>query len=86
MPCALRGYGPSCMGRSGAHHVKTVGSGGMDKDNLIPVCMVHHSILHGGRYNYTARDFCKQHGLDLKQIAAEYTKRAEGISDMDLDY
>ena len=30
------------------HHVKTVGSGGKDAENLVPLCVLHHRMAHDG--------------------------------------
>jgi len=43
-PCLIK---KDCLGEVCAHHVKTKGSGGGDiVDNLIALCLKHHSELH----------------------------------------
>lgn len=85
-PCAFHNLTIPCFGQSGPHHVKTVGSGGRDHENVIPVCMAHHSMLHGQYYGITAKDFCEEHGIDLDEVAKEYTAKALGHSDTNLDF
>lgn len=56
-----------CHRRSGpAHHVKTVGTGGLDKGNLVPLCVDHHEEVHRGRDT-----FARKYDIDLEQIAKE---------------
>lgn len=70
MPCA------SYTGRAPieGHHLKTVGSGGQDRDNEIPVCNAHHDECH------RAGDIssqCERFKRDLRSLACEYTKRVD---------
>lgn len=51
--CGLIGEGLVCW-----HHVKTRGSGGGDeKENLIPVCALHHQVFHNRKNEYMATKF-----------------------------
>src|SRR5688572_27318572 len=36
-PCAAEGEGVECFGEVTAHHLKSVGSGGQDAGNLVPL-------------------------------------------------
>ncbi len=48
-------------GPSHPHHVKSVGSGGLAPENLVPLCLVHHNQIH-----YIGIDtFSAQHNIDL---------------------
>jgi hypothetical protein len=81
-------YGPEFMrvssldchfcGKRGwwAHHVKTVGSGGQDAFNLIPVCLSCHTDVE--KKGLTR--FCEKSGDDLKAIALVY-----GLGNPELD-
>ena len=43
MPCVVCGSRREIVG----HHIKSKGSGGDDsKENLIPVCFIHHAEVH----------------------------------------
>ena len=59
--CAFAEVGPNCFGGTVGHHVKTVGAGGKDERNLVALCVVHHTEVHGiGR-----RTFEDKYGVDL---------------------
>ena len=58
-----------CFGRVVAHHTKTIGSGGSDKDT-VPICVGHHTELH-----FIGRDsFQDKYGINFK----EYIKQLKG--------
>jgi len=43
-----------------AHHIKSVGAGGPDKEfNLIPLCFAHHRLAHDKGLNFLAQSFSK---------------------------
>jgi hypothetical protein len=58
-------------------HVKTRGSGGADRNNVVPLCRWHHVAQH----NMGIRSFEKWWRVNLKEIAhrltAEYVKECE---------
>ncbi len=58
-------------GPSHPHHIKSVGSGGLAPENLVPLCLVHHNQIH-----YIGTDtFSAQHNVDLLFVAGrEWTK------------
>lgn len=56
---------PGLENISDPHHIKTVGSGGPDAENLVPLCRKHHSIL-GNEGSIT---FQLKRNLDFKEIA-----------------
>lgn len=50
-----------------AHHLKTVGSGGRDQGNLVPLCVEHHSeIERVGRLTFEDR-----HHIFLSEVAKQ---------------
>lgn len=62
LPCAIGGE--FCETHVHAHHVRSVGAGGTEKD-LVPLCAVHHQELHTiGRWT-----FLKKYGVDLRALA-----------------
>ena len=63
-----------CLGPVAAHHVKTVGSGGVDARNLVAMCLKHHNQVHTvGR-----RTFARTYNLDLSSAAEELYRRYVG--------
>lgn len=62
---------PCCIcGHRGwwAHHVKSVGSGGLDKGNLVPLCVEHHTeVEKGGR-----KTFENRYGVSLQEMAKTF--------------
>lgn len=50
-----------------AHHVKSVGAGGLDAENCAPLCMAHHAEVE----NIGRKTFEKKYGVDLETIAKE---------------
>jgi hypothetical protein len=66
MNCLVCGKIPS-----DPHHVRTRGAGGVDKDNIVPLCRFHHTELHtGGRHT-----FARKYGVNLNEKALEYEAR-----------
>lgn len=62
LPCAVGGE--FCETHVHAHHVRSVGAGGTEKD-LVPLCAVHHQELHTiGRWT-----FLSKYGVDLSALA-----------------
>lgn len=51
-----------------AHHVKTVGSGGRDAFNLVPVCYQHHGQVEAKGNEW----FEWEHSCDLESMALMY--------------
>lgn len=59
--CLLEHTG-ECLGPVTGHHVKSIGAGGQDEGNEIPLCVQHHTEIHTlGR-----KTFAKRNGLDLR--------------------
>lgn len=64
LPCCICRRRPT-NGKNDAHHTKTVGAGGTERD-LIPLCRLHHSQFHQmGRWSFQAWA-----GFDLAELAA----------------
>lgn len=62
LPCAIGGV--HCDTAVHAHHVRSVGAGGSERD-LVPLCALHHQELHTiGRWT-----FLEKHGVDLRVVA-----------------
>lgn len=60
-----------CWGVVKCHHVKSVGSGGKDEFNLIPLCQEHHT---SGIHTTTNDRFERLHGLScVKSLAIVFT-------------
>ena len=80
-------YGPeylrvSCMdccvcGKRGwwAHHVKSVGSGGVDIMNLAPLCQTHHMEIEKGGNKW----FQEKYQIDLTEIAMKIGFRSPNL-------
>ena len=60
MPCVI----PGCDQLGEAHHVKTRGAGGSDKDQ-IPMCHDHHMEGHTGGW----KTFEEKYSINLRVIA-----------------
>lgn len=46
-PCILAGHaGHDCRGAIDGHHVKSVGAGGKDAENITPMCRAAHAEVH----------------------------------------
>lgn len=47
LPCLCKdNISTKCGGPVDAHHVKSVGAGGKDYANQVPLCRLHHQLLH----------------------------------------
>lgn len=89
LPCVLQGHPDhvwQCTGGGDAHHVKRVGAGGKDKENLVPMCRHLHSMCHGHVYGITERDVEKTYGIDLKKKAVEIYQDLIGQSSHSGDF
>lgn len=53
-----------------SHHLKSVGSGGEDRNNCVPCCPAFHDEFH--RRGLTG--MCEHYGRDWRSIACEYTE------------
>lgn len=62
-PCAIAKVpGSGCTGVVAGHHRKTVGAGGKDASNEVPLCTKHHTEVHTmGETRFEA----KYHGIDM---------------------
>lgn len=54
-----------------SHHVRSVGSGGEDENNTVPLCGAAHDEVH--RLGLTT--WCEKYGRDLRSIACEVTAK-----------
>lgn len=45
-PCAVKGEGSPCFGDVDGHHIRSVGAGGVDANNTVPLCRGHHTEWH----------------------------------------
>jgi len=76
-PCALAGKtGHRCYyvperGRE-AHHVRSVGAGGKDAANILPLCSLHHDLAH----SLGAQEIKRRRWLDLKAEAVALYRRS----------
>lgn len=62
LPCAVGGT--LCDAAVHAHHVRSVGAGGSERD-LVPLCAIHHQELHTiGRWTFLGK-----YGVDLRVLA-----------------
>jgi hypothetical protein len=68
LPCVARSiaYRTHCFGRVVCAHLKTRGSGGLDRGNTVPLCVRHHAEQEGNTAGFNER-----YGLDLAAIAAK---------------
>ena len=60
-------YVPEIVRISDPQHVKTVGSGGVDAENIVPLCHYHHVECH----NIGILTFQEKYNIDLKLIAID---------------
>lgn len=67
--CAVFSPG-DCYGDVAGHHLKTVGAGGEDAGNEIPLCAKHHTEIHAG-----LDDFEWRYGIIVEAEAAYLWKR-----------
>lgn len=87
LPCVARGHPAHSCGPPGpGHHVKTVGSGGRDYENVIPCCYALHMMCHGAIWGWTQRRVEEEFQLDLKQLAKEATQQVLGLGPLDLAF
>lgn len=90
MPCILRSHPDhDCWGYVTGHHVKRVGAGGKDENNVVPVCVHLHNLVHGQVWGTTERDIVRDYDLDLQALAIETTRKileSDFNMDMDLDF
>lgn len=77
LPCAVMGEGSPCIGAVDGHHMRSVGAGGQDAANTVPLCRGHHSEWHTiGPKRFDARYF-----NDLRMFAEILWRRyCEGFS------
>lgn len=81
-PCDLAGrQGHTCRfyedrPRIESHHIKTVATGGEDRNNTVPLCPAGHDEAHA----LPLGDWCRKHHRDFRSVACDYTARfdAEG--------
>ena len=53
-----------------AAHLKTRGAGGSDRENVVPLCRIHHNEQEG-----KTAAFERKYGVDLRKLAQQYTER-----------
>jgi len=68
-PCALCGL-DNRHGRMASHHIKRVGAGGHDENNMIPL---HWFSCHAIAHSMGPDKFQKKCGCDLKAYAIQLT-------------
>ena len=65
----------SCEGPVDGHHLKSVGAGGQDHGNEVPLCRLHHRQIH----QMGLSRFEALHGVRLKLRAARLAKEWESL-------
>lgn len=76
LPCVLADVdGHRCEWFDGiptvGHHLRSVGSGGEDRRNEVPVCGLAHAEFHA----LPLSAICRKYHRDFKSMASEYTER-----------
>jgi hypothetical protein len=61
-------YSGDCLNPVKGHHIHSVGAGGVDKENEIPLCVRHHAMIHAKG----VKTFARRWALDLEAVAREY--------------
>ena len=59
------------------HHIKSVGSGGEDRNNEVPLCPAAHDEAH----SLSVSDWCRLYHRDFKSVAAIYTEQFDELED-----
>lgn len=59
----------ACEGRTECAHLKSRGSGGADRENMIPLCTRHHAMQHATG----AKSFAADLAVDLVDLARRFT-------------
>ena len=73
-------YVPEMVNISDPAHIKTVGSGGPDTENIVPLCHFHHQELH----NVGIITFQVEYNVNLKNVAIEiFRQYSSSISESD---
>lgn len=86
MPCCLARHPKhKCQGDVTGHHMKSVGSGGVDFMNVVPVCWALHQLVHG-MDNMTQERVEVFFEIDFGEIAKDVTLRVIGGHKDDLDF
>ena len=73
-PCLI-GRIHTCFGAVQAAHVKSVGAGGGDRANLVPLCAGGHT---GELHTMGSKTFEAKYSLDLAGYAARYWREYAG--------
>ena len=75
LPCVARDHPAHSCGPPGpAHHVKTVGAGGRDWMNVVPLCYALHMMCHGAVWGWSQLRVEKEFQLDLEEEARKATE------------
>ena len=73
-PCVI---GVGCFGDEAGHHIRTVGAGGEDHGNEVPLCVRHHYMVHQqGRLRLSAG-----YGVDIVAVAKELGEKWDALSE-----
>ena len=73
-------YVPDMFNVTDPAHVKTVGSGGPDAENIVPLCHYHHQELH----SIGIVTFQLHYNINLKQVAKEaFDRYSSTVSESD---
>ena len=79
LPCILGGHPDhQCWGPVTGHHVKRVGAGGVDWENVVPMCRHLHALCHGQSWGTTERDVERRFQIDLGHVATWITHQIRG--------
>lgn len=76
MPCLRRMRDPDhrCVGAVVGHHVKSVGAGGKDYANEVPLCAGSHFTLHTMGQDAACRAWQIDFGAEAERIARGYPR------------
>ena len=70
LPCHLEWTG-DCLPPIKGHHIQSVGAGGKDASNEVPLCIRHHAMVHAKG----DKTFERRWAVDLAQLARMYQRR-----------
>lgn len=59
------------------HHIKSVGSGGEDRNNEVPLCPAAHDEAH----SMSVSEWCRLYHRDFRSVACEYTAQFDQLED-----
>lgn len=71
-------FPPDRLGVEG-HHVKSIGAGGVDEKNEVPVCPLLHDQIEGKIWGWSRSRVEKMLGFSLEERALEIWDRITGV-------